>query len=96
VRQEGANFIATELLAAAYSRRGIRANTRAIADELAIFAMHVESKRESINGRQMRGFWVPSLGECRSVWARVKRLDNCWPGDDGEWINTYRNDEPFF
>lgn len=96
VQQEGANFIATELLAASYARRGIRANTRAIADELAIIAMHEESKRETVYGRQMRGFWVPSLGESRSAWARAKRLENCWPNDDGEWINTYRNDEPFF
>jgi len=94
VQQEGVNFVATELLASAYARRGIRANTRAIADELTIIAMHDESKRESVYGRQMRGFWVPSLAECRNAWARAKRLENCWPNDDGEWINTYQH-EPF-
>jgi len=95
VRQEGANFIPTDLLTAAYARQGIRANPRATADELAIIAMHNESKRETVYGRQMRGFWVPSLAECRIAWARAKRLENCWPSDDGDWIDTYRHDEQF-
>ena len=94
VQQVGANFIPTELLAASYARKGIRANSRGIGVELAAIAMHPESKRESVNSRQMRGFWVPSLAECRAAWSRLKKVEVRWPSDDGDWINTF-NDEPF-
>jgi hypothetical protein len=93
-QQPGANFIATELLVASYARRGFRANSRSVAIKLATIAMHDESKRESVNSRQMRGFWVPSLAECRAAWERANRLKVPWPNDDGDWINTF-NEDPF-
>lgn len=94
VQQLVGNFIPTEMLVASYSRKGIKASSRAVGVELALIAMIPESKRESVNSRQMRGFWVPSLAECRAAWSRAKKVDPSWPNDDGDWINTF-NDEPF-
>ena len=94
VQQLVGNFIPTEMLVASYSRKGIRASSRAVGVELALNAMIPESKRESVNSRQMRGFWVPSLAECRAAWAIAKKVQPRWPDGDCDWISTF-NEEPF-
>jgi hypothetical protein len=90
LRQPVANFIATEALRHFYAARGLKATSRSLAIELAIFAMHPGSKREAVEGHQARGFWVPTLGECRSQWEAAKHMKIDWPEDDGEWIDIYR------
>jgi len=89
-RQPGVYFIATEALRHYHAMRGLDVSARSLADALAIIAMHDDSKRETIDGRQARGFWVPELHECRRIWSAAKHLPIAWPGDDGEWIDVYR------
>lgn len=94
-QQVGANFVVTEFLIEEYARRGFRASARALADELAIFALHSESKRQTVFLRQCRGFWLPDLAICRNNWAAAKKLKVDWGGDDGEWINTVTPESRF-
>lgn len=90
-RQPGAYFIATESLRRLHAMRGLDVSSTSLATELAIIAMHADSKRENVHGSQARGFWVPELCDCRQIWAKAKRLPIEWPTDDGEWIDVDRS-----
>ncbi len=87
-RDDGAYFISTDELQRAHYRRGNEVSRRALALELQVIATHEGSVRETVVGRQARGFWVPELNECRRRWAAEKRMKIDWPDDDGEWINS--------
>lgn len=57
-----------------------------------------DSKRESVQGRQVRGWWLPALPEARRNWAQSRGLSVEWgEADDASWdvVRAGQSETPF-
>jgi hypothetical protein len=72
-----------------------RCTAKALGLELARASHHKESVRETVDGRQYRGFWLPALTEARRLWAAAMGLEPVWPKDDGIWGACATPEDPF-
>lgn len=75
-------FIATREVLDRYSNR---CSEKSLSLELARIARGRNSIRETCDGKQRRGYWLPSLLECRKAWAEAAGITPNWPSDDGQW-----------
>lgn len=82
-------FVSTEDLRKFHTKRQEHTTNRALANELVLFALTPNSSRKTVDGTQIRGFWIPELDECRNLWAAAKRMKINWPEDDGKWANIH-------
>lgn len=91
LKTEGASvFVATrEVL----DRHQANCSEKSLASELARLARNRQSERETCDGKQRRGFWLPSLAETRIKWAAAAGVSPRWPDDDGHW-ETVEGQEP--
>jgi hypothetical protein len=71
-------FVATRDVA------GSAKDETAVGRELARIALDPGGDRQRIDGRQRRGFWLPSLEEARTAWERVQGARVRWP-PGGRW-----------
>lgn len=75
-------FVATRELLQHY---GDKINETSLGRELGHVACRRNSERETCDGRQRRGYWLPALAAARSNWSRGVGIKVQWPEDDGHW-----------
>ncbi|MEQ1865637.1 MAG: DUF5906 domain-containing protein [Micropepsaceae bacterium] len=75
-------FVATRELIEHY---GERVNETAVGRELGHVACERKSARETCDGVQRRGYWLPALAIARADWSRTVGIEARWPDDDGQW-----------
>jgi hypothetical protein len=93
LKTEGASvFVATREVLDRYQAN---CSEKSLASELARLARNRQSERETCDGKQRRGFWLPSLAETRIKWAAAAGVSPRWPDDDGHW-ETVEGQEPAF
>ncbi|MEM6257625.1 MAG: DUF5906 domain-containing protein [Planctomycetota bacterium] len=72
-----------------------KAKATALGRELGKAAGGDTTTRESVDGKRVRGFWLPSLTEARANWAEAHGLDIRWPEDPDSWEAAGESEVPF-
>jgi hypothetical protein len=86
LERDYAAFISTDHLRSGSQARDFHVSDRALALELGKIALSGMSKRIAVEGRQIRGFWLPELKQARKRWTDANGLKVSWLDPEAVWI----------